>query len=154
MRGAQRDVLVEGGVEAQHRESAERAVVVADDLTAPQSPHEVRELLELHGGGLLETHPGDLRAQSAAHTQREPSAGEPVHGGGERRGDGRMPGADVRCRGGDPDAVGRRTRGTREGACLLDVESLGDEGLPEPELLGLPQLVEHVSWLVTCPPSV
>ena len=75
--------------------------------------------------------------------EREPAAGQPVHGGRPRAGDQRVAGVVIGCGGGDLHPVGDRARRADERRRLLDVPPLGDERGAEAQLLAAAGLVHQ-----------
>ena len=84
-----------------------------------------------------------IARDAAADAEGEAAAGQPVHGGGPRSGDQRVPGVVIRCGRGDLHAVGDRAGGTGQRGRLLDVPPLGDEAGAEAQLLAAAGLVHQ-----------
>jgi hypothetical protein len=139
----QPNVLVEIGVEEKDLIFPDRPVVVEDHLAVPQLAHDLREVLHLRGRH--RGHPERVvhRRNIAADAQGEAAPGQPVHGGGPRSGDQRVPGVVIGCRRGDLHALGRRTGGADERGRFLDVPAFGDERGAEAEFLAAARLVHQ-----------
>ena len=97
----QSDVFVEVGIKEQHLVLADRPVVVEDQLTAPESAHDLCEVLHLRGRHRRYAECAVHRGHPPADAERESSAGEPVHGRCPRAGDQRVTCVVIGCRGGD-----------------------------------------------------
>ena len=106
-----RQVLVEAGVEVQHRPRAGGAVVAHDHLAPEQAPHDADEVLHLGGGdagdavGVL--HGGD----AAPEAEGEAAVGEALHRAGVAGGHDGVAGVVVGGGGGDGDALADRAGG-------------------------------------------
>ena len=111
----QSDVFVEVRVEKQNRVLAHRAVVVEDQLAVEQPPHDLSPVFHLRGRDRRYAECGVDGRDAPADAQREPTAGEPVHGGRPRSGDQGVAGVVIGCGGGDLHAVGHRARGPDQG---------------------------------------
>ena len=121
------------------------AVVADDRLAVPQPAHQAGEVLELGGRHRRQAEGGGERADAAAESEREPSAGQAVHRRGVRRRDDRVPGVVVGRRRGDVQRRRHRADRTREGGRLLDVEALRDEHPAEAEALGVSDLGDQIA---------
>ena len=139
----QPDVLLEVGIEEQDLVLADGSVVVEDHLAAPQPPHDLREVLHLRSGHGRDAECAVHGRHAATDAQREPSAGEAVHGRRPRTGDQRMAGVVIGCCRCDLHPVGHCASGADKGRCLLDVPTLGDECRAEAEFFAAPGFVHQ-----------
>jgi hypothetical protein len=88
----QANVSVEVRVEEPDGVLAHRAVVVEDELAVPQPAHDLGPILQLRGRHRRYAERPVDRGDAAADAQREPPAGEPMHGRRPRSGYQRMAG--------------------------------------------------------------
>ena len=140
-----RDVLVEGAVLVEVRVGAGRAVVAHHRLAVPQRAVDADRVLHLGAGDLRDAHHVEEQVEAAAEPERVAAAGEPVHGGRERRGHQRVAGVVVGRGGGDADGLADRAGGAGQDGGVLDVEALGEEDRADAETLGETDLGEEVA---------
>ncbi|MEZ5249092.1 MAG: hypothetical protein R2713_07735 [Ilumatobacteraceae bacterium] len=145
----QGDVLVEVGVESEHRPTAGRAVVTHHGLAVPEAPHEPGDVFQL-GSGDAEAVGVEHAVHAAPEPEDEPPAGHAVHRGGVAGRDDRMAGVVVGDTGRDAHPLGHGPGGAAQRADLLDVEPFAEEHGAEAERLAVAALLEQVGRRLRC----
>ena len=120
------------------------------DFAFPQPAHQRDEVLDLRGRDPRDAVRVEEGSDAAAEAQREATVGEAVHRRRVGRGDDRVPGVVVRCRGRDPEGRRHRAHGAGERERFFDVEAFGDERGAEAERLTGRDFADQLGGRLRC----